>query len=75
MTSAPKRARSYRLAAVDINSIPQQAVAKGIGQSELRRAQLTTLRSCVATNVSAGSAVSSPIARFLICVRQVFVEL
>jgi hypothetical protein len=27
---------------VAINSIPQQAVANGIGQSELRRAQLTT---------------------------------
>ena len=39
MTSAPKRARSKRLHAVAISSMPQQAVAKGIGQTLDRRAQ------------------------------------
>src|ERR687889_41326 len=39
--SIPKRARSNRLAAVAMNSMAQHAVPKGIGQSELARAQLT----------------------------------
>src|SRR6476469_8715936 len=38
--SIPNRARSYRLAAVAMNSMAQQAVPNGIGQSELARAQL-----------------------------------
>src|ERR687886_1401192 len=41
MRSMPKRARSKSLAAVAMNSIAQHAVPKGIGQSELARAQLT----------------------------------
>src|SRR5262249_39462798 len=40
MTSAPKRATSYRLAPVAISSIPQQAVANGMGHSEFLRDQL-----------------------------------
>src|SRR4029079_15006018 len=39
--SMPKRARSYLLAAVAMNSIAQQAVPNGIGQSEFLRPQLT----------------------------------
>ena len=35
--SMPKRARSKSLAAVAMNSIAQQAVPNGIGQSELAR--------------------------------------
>ncbi len=38
--SMPKRAMSYRLAAVAMNSMAQHAVPNGIGQSELLRAQL-----------------------------------
>src|SRR5688572_16603338 len=38
--SMPKRAMSNRLAAVAMYSMAQQAVPKGIGQSELARAQL-----------------------------------
>src|SRR5919206_3098240 len=38
--SMPNRARSNRLAAVAMNSMAQQAVPNGIGQSELARAQL-----------------------------------
>src|SRR5687768_7253301 len=41
MRSMPKRARSYLLAAVAMNSIAQHAVPKGMGQSELARDQLT----------------------------------
>src|SRR5277367_6339326 len=52
MASAPKRARSNRLEAVAISSMPQQAVAKGIGQIELRRAQFTTFLSCVVRTLS-----------------------
>src|SRR5690606_34309207 len=37
--SIPKRERSYRLAAVAMNSMAQQAVPNGIGQSEFLRAQ------------------------------------
>src|SRR4051812_39274325 len=39
--SAPKRAMSYLLAAVAMNSIPQQAVTKGYWNSDHLRAQLT----------------------------------
>src|SRR3954464_982006 len=39
--SAPKRAMSYLLAAVAMNSIPQQAVTKGYWNSDHFRAQLT----------------------------------
>ena len=47
MASAPNRAMSYRLAPVAISSIPQHAVANGIGHSENRRDQFTVhLRSC-----------------------------
>src|SRR5918997_6309258 len=41
--SIPKRARSYREAAVAIISMAQQAVPNGIGHSEFSRAQLTTV--------------------------------
>src|SRR5262245_40314064 len=61
ITSAPKRAKSNRLHAVAINSIPQQAVANGIGQTAERRAQLITRFSCVVRMMSVGSAASSPI--------------
>jgi hypothetical protein len=40
MTSAPNRAKSKRLDAVAINSMPQQAVANGMGHKLLDRAQL-----------------------------------
>jgi hypothetical protein len=40
--------------------MPQQAVAKGIGQTLDRRAQLTTRWSCVVRTLSTGSAVSMP---------------
>src|SRR5580765_3966623 len=52
IASAPKRARSKREEAVAINSIPQHAVAKGIGQIELRRAQFTTFLSWVVNTLS-----------------------
>src|SRR5688500_10148371 len=52
IASAPKRARSYRLDAVAISSIPQQAVANGIGHNELRRAQFTTFLSWVVRTLS-----------------------
>src|SRR3954469_20423937 len=42
ITSAPKRAMSNRLAPTAISSIPQQAVANGIGQRLYLRHQLTT---------------------------------
>src|SRR5689334_2000417 len=38
--------------------MPQQAVANGIGQSELRRAQFTTFLSCVVNTLSGKSCVS-----------------
>ena len=41
MRSMPKRARSNRLAAVAMNSMAQQAVPNGMGQSEFARDQLT----------------------------------
>jgi len=42
IASAPNRARSYRLEAVAMTSMPQHAVANGKGHNELRRAQFTT---------------------------------
>ena len=42
MTSAPNRAMSNRLAPTAISSIPQQAVANGIGQRLYLRHQFTT---------------------------------
>src|SRR5574341_1280879 len=50
--SMPNRARSNLLAAVAMNSIAQQAVPNGIGQSELARAQLTRKSRRVATHPS-----------------------
>src|SRR5687768_2988908 len=47
--SMPKRARSKRLAAVAMNSMAQQAVPKGMGQSEFERAQLVRKSSRVVT--------------------------
>src|ERR1041384_2172253 len=47
--SIPKRARSNRPAAVAMNSIAQQAVPNGIGQSELDRAQLVRKSRVVVT--------------------------
>ena len=47
MTSAPKRAMSNRLAPTAISSIPQQAVANGIGQRLYLRHQFTTESSVV----------------------------
>src|SRR5512133_3272025 len=49
--SMPKRARSNRLAAVAMNSIAQQAVPNGMGQSELLRAQLVRKSSRVVTQL------------------------
>src|SRR3954468_4203533 len=45
--SMPKRAGSNRLAAVAMNSMAQQAVPNGIGQSEFARAQLVRKSSLV----------------------------
>src|SRR6187399_1554288 len=45
--SIPKRARSYLLAAVAMNSMAQQAVPNGIGHSEFLRPQLTNWSSLV----------------------------
>src|SRR3954471_10774916 len=52
MRSMPKRARSYLLAALAMNSIAQHAVPNGIGHSELARDQLTRKSSRVATQPS-----------------------
>src|SRR6476659_1407767 len=49
--SIPNRARSNRLAAVAMNSMAQQAVPNGIGQSELLRAQLVRKSSRVVTQL------------------------
>jgi hypothetical protein len=43
----PKRARSYLLAAVAMNSIAQHAVPNGIGHSEFFRPQFTNASSLV----------------------------
>ena len=47
ITSAPNRAMSNRLAPTAISSMPQQAVANGIGQRLYLRHQLTTASSVV----------------------------
>src|SRR5206468_2232732 len=47
MRSMPKRARSYLLAAVAMNSMAQHAVPNGIGHSEFARAQFTRKSSLV----------------------------
>src|SRR4051794_26198309 len=47
MTSAPNRAMSNRLAPTAINSMPQQAVANGIGQRLYLRHQFTTASAVV----------------------------
>ncbi len=52
MASAPKRARSKRLAAVAMSSMPQHAVAKGSGHSEFFRHQLTPYRRKKSTRLS-----------------------
>src|ERR687892_395784 len=49
--SIPKRARSNRLAAVAMNSMAQQAVPNGMGQSEFARAQLVRKSSRVVTQL------------------------
>ena len=49
--SMPKRAMSNRLAAVAMYSMAQQAVPKGIGHSELARAQLARKSSRVVTQL------------------------
>src|SRR5690349_24905379 len=49
--SIPKREMSNRPAAVAMNSMAQQAVPKGIGQSELARPQLTRKSSRVVTQL------------------------
>ena len=56
--SMPKRARSNRLAAVAMNSMAQQAVPNGIGQSELARPQLLRKSSRVVTQL--GDIVETP---------------
>ena len=53
ITSAPNRAMSNRLAPTAISSIPQQAVANGIGHRLYLRHQLTTASRLV-TNVFSG---------------------
>ena len=51
MTSAPNRAMSNRLAPTAISSMPQQAVANGIGQRLYLRHQLTTESSVVTMHI------------------------
>src|ERR687884_1946788 len=61
MRSMPKRARSYLLAAVAMNSIAQHAVPKGIGHREFARDQLTRKSMRVVTQLSCacGSTVTT----------------
>src|SRR5580658_7717910 len=56
-TSEPKRAISCRLAPTAINSMPQQAVAKGIGHRLFFRHQLTSASSLVVATWSIRSGV------------------
>src|SRR5919206_4587882 len=49
--SMPNRARSNRLAAVAMNSMAQQAVPNGMGQSEFARAQFVKKSSRVVTQL------------------------
>src|SRR3954462_13306376 len=55
MRSMPKRARSYLLAALAMNSMAQHAVPNGIGHSEFARDQLTRKSRRVATQPSCDS--------------------
>src|SRR5580704_5438363 len=55
MTSAPNRAMSNRLAPTAMSSIPQHAVAKGIGQRLYFRHQFTTESTDVSTIFSGTS--------------------
>src|SRR5208283_787997 len=57
MTSAPNRAISNRLAPTAINSMPQQAVAKGMGQRLYLRHQFTTASALVRIEFSGISGV------------------
>ena len=59
ITSAPKRAMSNRLAPTAISSMPQQAVANGIGQRLYFRHQLTTESSVVTCTFSGTSGASA----------------
>jgi hypothetical protein len=52
ITSAPNRAKSCREAAVAINSMPQQAVAKGMGHMLFERAQFAAASSFVRNTFS-----------------------
>ena len=54
-TSAPKRAMSCWLAPVAINSMPQQAVANGIGHRLFLRHQLASSSSLLTTTFSGSS--------------------
>jgi len=56
-TSAPKRAKSCLLAPVAISSIPQQAVAKGMGHKLFLRPQLAKASSLL-TNTLSGSSIA-----------------
>jgi hypothetical protein len=49
---------SYRAQPTAISSIPQHAVANGIGQSELRRAQFTSFFKFVVSRLSGNNCVS-----------------
>ena len=60
MTSAPNRAMSNRLAPTAISSIPQQAVANGIGQRLFLRHQFTTASRFVRIVFSGTSTRSGP---------------
>ena len=54
-TSAPNRARSCLEAPVAMSSMPQQAVAKGIGQRLFFRHQLASSSSLLTTTFSGSS--------------------
>ena len=57
-TSAPNRAKSWRLAPVAISSIPQQAVANGMGHRLFLRHQLASSSSLVTTTFSGNSSAA-----------------
>src|SRR5574337_1705542 len=59
--SMPKRAMSNRLAAVAMNSMAQQAVPNGMGQSELARAQLVRKSSRVVIQLGEASDMRAPV--------------
>src|SRR5918911_4781191 len=66
MRSMPKRARSYLLAALAMNSMAQHAVPKGIGHREFARDQLTrkSMRVVIQLSCDRGSyAVTLPSGR------------